>query len=708
MSEHEASNAPTSTERLEERNTNPALRIIMARDPAAPAHLLETLAKDQDVHVRQAVADNPNTSWKTLEHLAVEFPHVFLHNHAGLLQIMAFPEQIRTDGIFWDGLLHEATIPSWWWIWLLSHPILHRRDAVRFHVQSAGEATHPYGVPKVGEEHDLLALVELLSVVCEQGIPLPVLMDSPQLHQSMLSGERIVVKHLQWLARRTGSGLKQAVAKNRQTPVEVLAILARDRNTKVRAAVASHPQTPIAVLTILAQDKKADVRVAVASHPQTPVEVLAVLARDEKREVRAAVASHPQAPGDSLHFLAQDAHTQIAVARHPKASVEILCVLAQTASWVVREVVAGRPQTPGEVLRELAKDERSEVREAIARNSQTPGEVLAVLAQDKTIPVWEAVAGNVRTPVEVWQILAQDQTRGEGNTRRKQVTVPERAQTLEEVLLMLAQDPRWWVPRTVASHPQAPREALNILARSPHWEVRMRVVRNHQTPGEILRFLSQDQESTLRAAVASHPQTPREVLCLLSQDQEASVRGAVATNPLTSRKILHALSHDEVADVRWVASLVQRLRAQSKNLLEHEQWWTQFRGVAQVRTRPLKEQLDWVSQLHASATVSQIILDALCTDWDATSVQRAFVVSETHPALILQARRKLYERILTPFLPPVALQKLAEAPFWEIRYLVALNAQTPRETRLHLCQDGNRYVRAMARAKVAQMGKEGR
>jgi hypothetical protein len=54
---------------------------------------------------------------------------------------------------------------------------------------------------------------------------------------------------------------------------------------------------------------------------------------------------------------------------------------------------------------------------------------------------------------------------------------------------------------------------------------------------------------------------------------------------------------------------------------------------------------------------------------------------------------------MVPFLPPTVLQKLAARREWQVRYLVALHEQTPRETRQRLFQDGNCYVRAMARAK---------
>jgi len=98
MLEDKASNATISAERLKELRADLALRIIVASNPATPAHLLETLARDQDAQVRQTVAGNPNTPWQTLEHLAAEFPREFLHNPIALPQILAHLEQVTDQG----------------------------------------------------------------------------------------------------------------------------------------------------------------------------------------------------------------------------------------------------------------------------------------------------------------------------------------------------------------------------------------------------------------------------------------------------------------------------------------------------------------------------------------------------------------------------------------------------------------------------------
>lgn len=43
--------------------------------------------------------------------------------------MMTHPEQISTDGAFWEGVLREALVPPLWWNWLLSRPDLRHSAA---------------------------------------------------------------------------------------------------------------------------------------------------------------------------------------------------------------------------------------------------------------------------------------------------------------------------------------------------------------------------------------------------------------------------------------------------------------------------------------------------------------------------------------------------------------------------------------------------
>src|SRR4051812_28535322 len=225
----EANNPATSVQRLEILSADPSLRSIVAGNPAAPVHLLERLVQDKDGQVRKNVASNPNTPWPVLEHLAWEFPHEFLHNPVVPLQLVTHPAQVTTDTAFWDHLLWEATIPPLWWNWLRSYPASELSPSIRLHVQYAGEAIHPFGVPEQEEAQDLLTLVELLTVASDQSVTLPTLLRNKPADQPLVTIEQLLETHFQWLAATATIRVRQAVAGNERTPVQVLLSLVHDQ-----------------------------------------------------------------------------------------------------------------------------------------------------------------------------------------------------------------------------------------------------------------------------------------------------------------------------------------------------------------------------------------------------------------------------------------------------------------------------------------------
>lgn len=623
--QEEARNPATSPQRLEMLCADPALRILVAGNPATSTHLLETLAQDQDEQVRKTVASNPNTPWPILEDLAWEFPREFFHNPVGPLQLVARPEEISSDYGFWSALLRVAPIPDLWWEWLLSQPEL--SDIASMHIQYAGETSSFYGTRQEGEDGEwaLLTLMEPLSIACILEVALPLLRLPDQAETSV---ERIIREDLRWLAQSANNEMRIAVAGNELTPGEVLHTLAQNEEW-IRETIAWNEQTSGETLRLLAQDKEW-VRGIVMWNKQVPADVLQTLAMDKQAHIRKRVAEHKQIPADALQTLAQD------------------------QDWEVRAAVAGNERTPLELLQSLAMDEDGDVQMVVASNKQTPPELsaklLRSLAQSGKVRVREMVAKNEQTPKEVLQTLAQDQ---EGRVRRA-------------------------------------------------------VAGNKQTPEAVLRALAQDRVGSVRYAVASNGRTPGKVLQALAQDEETKVRRAVASNEQTSKEVLQVLEQDQDATVLRQAQFVQKLLARIKEPGESE-WWENLRGVLLheqdndwLGDAPIEEQLESISSLDVPLTLQQAILATLAADWDITKVVTAFTPTESGNNLagLLSERREIYRHILTAYMPTVALQRLAASPSYDIRYLVALHENTLWETRQILSQDGNRYVRAMAKAKL--------
>jgi len=627
----EAANPATSTQRLEVLSADPHLRSVVAGNPSASVALLKLLAQDQDVRVRQAVASNPNTPWQTLEQLAWEFPHAFFAHPAGLLQLLAHPEQIRVDEAFWGALLRVASIPSLWWNWLRSHPTLRTSQAMRLHVLYAGEAIHPFDIAQDEDPYTRLTLVELLTACCAQE-----------------GGSLAQTTSLACIAEQTISDL--------------LPGLAQELDPTVRWAVASNRALSRTWLTALAQDQEGDVRASVVWNEQTTEELLRRLALDKDTDVRSAVAWNEQTPAEVLQRLAQDEQEAEELENTSDSSEG--AYEHEYPFWIpVRKGVARNPQTPVETLRTLAQHHTWEVRSLVAENEQTPGEILCILAQDADRWVRCGVASNTQTPVEVLQTLAQDH---EADVRE-----------------------------AVAAHPQ--------------------------TPADVLQALAQDADERVLRSVAEHPQTPVEVLRLLAQNTDIWVRSAIASNTQTPVEVLQTLTQDQDRHVWWVANLVQKVVAESERLLGE-----QGRGKKQPLSFPLhrwydrshildmsiEKQLRKIALLQGPDALRQMIVSILATDWENHNVLGAFDASKaermttwdpapkTDGIAILGARRDSYRHIMASFLPALALQKLAASPQWEVRYLVALHEQTPWGTRRCLSQDGNRYVRAVARAKA--------
>ena len=201
---------------------------------------------------------------------------------------------------------------------------------------------------------------------------------------------------------------------------------------------------------------------------------------------------------------------------------------------------------------------------------------------------------------------------------------------------------------------QAERETRKRAAESQH--------------AHILRLLAEDDDPSVRARVACNINTPLDVMPLLELDDVQPVRAALAANPHTPVELLENMARD----YSWTALRIRKAIARHPH-------------------------------------VTPQILERLATD---ESMQVRYEVAH-NPKTSAVARRQLLDRALTiamysiePFFNVVAqanqytdpqhLAKGVRSPFWQARYVLALNPATPLEAVHTLADDGNRYVRAAA------------
>jgi len=81
LSKKEASLETTSPERLIQlAKESEALAKVVAKNPKAPAFLLEELGSSSLTSIRKAVTTNPNTPTSTLLQLGIQFPEALVTN----------------------------------------------------------------------------------------------------------------------------------------------------------------------------------------------------------------------------------------------------------------------------------------------------------------------------------------------------------------------------------------------------------------------------------------------------------------------------------------------------------------------------------------------------------------------------------------------------------------------------------------------------
>ena len=190
-------------------------------------------------------------------------------------------------------------------------------------------------------------------------------------------------EELEILASDRAKDVREAVAKNADTPASVLQKLAGDNSIDVRINVAFHANTPTSALEKLVGDEDVTVRTWVARHVNTPVSLLEKLAGDENKEdVRRRVAENVNTPISLLEKLAEDdeAWVRARVAENANTPVSLLEKLAGDEEWSVRDSVSENTNNPVSILKELAKDE--DARSDLARNENTPISVVRQRQED--------------------------------------------------------------------------------------------------------------------------------------------------------------------------------------------------------------------------------------------------------------------------------------------------------------------------------------
>jgi hypothetical protein len=235
--------------------------------------------------------------------------------------------------------------------------------------------------------------------------------------------------------------------------------------------------------------------------------------------------------------------------------------------------------------------------------------------------------------------------------------------------------------QAIARHPNAPAGVLGQLAHDDDPLVRAAVAQNLNTSRDTLKHLSRDSVTAVRREVAYNPRTPADVLNRLADDPEYVVRASIARNRNT---LLHALAHDRNSSVR---EAVARNPHTSLKILRHllKDADDKVRGSAlaaidnRSKTPPVQERK--LSARQQYRRIAEILAES------REDIAYSFI------RLILLAYPELSDHVLAEH---------ATSWRWPERYVIARHPNAGRDTLEELASDGNRFVRAAARARLGE------
>jgi uncharacterized protein (DUF2336 family) len=334
----------------------PELRQVAASSRFTPPETLLSLAKDQSVLVRRALAKNPEVTGDIF---------TILSNRK-------------------DREIANA---------VLDHPNCSPTLAVKVLLRE-------YDVRLSGESIDIQDVLEAFEkaqrdVENQQSVMSSVVLCHPKCPPELLTSYALVTQ--------SSVDVQASIAINPSCPPTLLAELATSQDLAVRENVAANPSCPPEVLEVLARN--GDVSVSLAENPASTPTILERLAKDTNVAVRRAVASHEQCNRSTFEALATDDDFQVKwiLAANPMCARSALETLAmdtelspsirgKPGSPMIQRAAAKNPNTPPESLLKLLDADDRYVRDATARNPNSPNSLnlsteLPLLAANDQIEV---------------------------------------------------------------------------------------------------------------------------------------------------------------------------------------------------------------------------------------------------------------------------------------------------------------------------------
>ena len=644
--------------------------------------LLFVLLQDDDCDVREAVGRNPNLSSLTVAHLQSVWQTYPDRRTPGRFKkhsddAIAF---LRARPLLLQALLPLAAACPWPWL---------RKLLVE--------------QPELPSEQLQQLLVDPVPNVREQAARHPGAVADLQSENEFLRARAVATAELS---------------------LEQMQSLAQDESQAVRMALLGNPGLGDILRTRLVEELPENPTLQswkqLLSLPVCPGPLLERAVRHKDWQVRQLAAASPSLTAEQCDRLIRDNDSDVVAAllANPCASLLGLSTLSRSTSWRVRQSVAAHPNLEEADLIRLLADEDGDVREAALKNPRLTDAIIrdALAASqeggDEGL-IDLAIARGIDFSAEQLQRFV------DSDDWRVRQSVARSRQLNDAQLLKLMRDRDSDVGRAALENPGVSEELLRqkLSARDYRRGVAVQqLLRRSLLTVEGLPGLAADTDERVRAVVATHPELPADLLMELARDTEETVRLAVADHPgLTPEawKILVEDRNEEIQQRMAVHPLRVRDAKLKNTVLRLEIAGDPAATAEELTILAADKNVEIRTRVAAHPNTPDEVLAKLALD----AVDGVGATARANPnfrqelevpmllAKLTAGTKPSFSRLLAllrPEVPVASLAKNFRSSSWLERCAIAQNPMTPDSTLQALLEDGNRVVRAAARANLEQ------
>ena len=373
--------------------------------------------------------------------------------------------------------------------------------------------------------------------------------------------------------------------------IEILKKLSEDERWKVREAVAKNINTPIEILIKMSRDEDEDVRREVKNNPNYSIKKTNKKASKENIKI-IKVENGGYSPGEAIIKYTIKINNEKLYVFYRGYETEDIQQLIN--SDVFEEYCSENNKDEDEVINNVGNSLLDWETNGYVRIEEAIEEALEdtdfELSEEETNTIVELINDSLDKDIKKYwgwnqavvnkfnKWYTNNDSIKDSKLRDEEIDLKKMymgkkeylAETTKDVNILrkLAKDEDHWVRAYVAENPNAPEDVLRELVDDKEYLVRRDLALNPNCPADVFRQLAEDTHSWVRRDLASNPDIPVDVLIKLANDEEYSVVEIAIKNPNWNSKLEKEVSSLPLDKLSSSARLGLALNTKDINLLK--------------------------------------------------------------------------------------------------------------------------------------------